>query len=65
MKTLINKVRRLHPDLIEVDFAELIGISHGLYYKIMGNKYRNPKSVVVKRTNKKIRARLNELLEAV
>lgn len=64
MKALIKKVRRLHPDLREVDFAELIGLSQGLYYKIIGNKYRNPNSIVVKASNKQLRARLTELLEA-
>ena len=64
MKALIKKVRKLHPDLREVDFAELLGISQGLYYKIIGNQFRNPKSIVVKDSNRKLKERLNALLEA-
>ena len=65
MKTLINKVRKLYPDLQILEFIKLLGISHGLYYKIIGTDTRDKKSFRVRAFNKKIKARLNELLEAV
>lgn len=64
MKTLINKVRKLYPDLKIMEFIKLLGISHSLYYKIVGSDFRNRDSFRVRSINKQLKARLNELLEA-
>ena len=65
MKTLINKVWRLHAGLSVEEFADLLQISMGLYYQIQNGTRGDKNHTKVKRKNKALRARLNELLEAV
>ena len=65
MKILMNKVRKKYSDISAGEFISLLGINSSMYYDIKKGKRKNTNHGSVLENNRKLKARLNKLLEAV